>query len=170
MGDGAPPAPLSCDLLPWRPAWARRIVGRVNASDHNIVVGVDGSESSAALLQWARDFALQAGARLKVVLAWRPPDLASLVSFRVERSLVETAERRLIELVQQNTRGVDAEAVVMEGSPSRALLESAKDADYLVIGRPDGVDPGPPVSVAAYCVTHSSCPVIVVPVPKAAAS
>ena len=136
----------------------------MTANDRLVVVGVDGTSSSAALLRWARDLALQVDARLHVVLAWRPPDLASLVPFRVEVSLVETAERRLAQLVEQCAGRVEATSSVMEGSPSRVLLESAKDADYLVIGRADGVDPSPSVSVASYCAMRSPCPVIIVPV------
>ena len=133
-------------------------------NDRLVVVGVDGTGSSTILLRWARDLALQLGARLHVVLAWRPPDLSSLVPFRVEVSLVETAERRLAELVKECSVGVTATSSVMEGAPSRVLLDSAKDADYLVIGRADGVDPSPSMSVASYCAMRSPCPVIIVPV------
>ncbi|HWB68688.1 MAG TPA: universal stress protein [Solirubrobacterales bacterium] len=136
----------------------------MNTSDRIIVVGVDGSASSEALLRWARDFALRVGGRLRVVLAWQPPDLASLVPFRVEMSLAKAAERRLAELVDSNASGVGAESSVVEGSPGRALLLAAKDADYLVIGRPEGVEPNRARSTASQCAASSPCPVIIVPI------
>lgn len=142
----------------------------MSTSDRIIVVGVDGTATSAALLSWARDFALRVDGRLRVVLAWQPPDLASLVPFRVEVSLVDAAERRLDELVASNAKGVVAESAVLEGSPSRVLLLASKDADYLVIGRPDGVEPHPARSVAAHCAASSPCPVIIVPVSETASS
>ena len=40
-----------------------------------IVVGVDGSDSSRAALQWAYDEAAHHGAVLTVVNAWHPPSL-----------------------------------------------------------------------------------------------
>lgn len=163
-----PGARRPCDLLPWQLTGAARIVGCVNTSERLVVVGVDGTAASDALLRWAREFGIEIGARLRVVLAWQPPALATLVPFRVERALVDAAEHRLSELVAHNAKGVAAESTVVEGSPARVLLEAAKDADYLVIGRPEGTDPRPGMTIAARCAAFSPCPVIVVPVREAA--
>lgn len=136
------------------------------SASRTIVVGVDGTSSSAALLAWAREFARAVDGRILAILAWQPPDLASLVPFRVEASLVEVAERRLAELVELNARGVEVQAAVEEGSPSRVLLRAARDADYLVIGRRTAVDPNPGTSIATRCAAGCPCPMVIVPIPE----
>ena len=133
-----------------------------------IVVGVDGTESSAALLRWARDVALAKHGRIRAVLAWRPPAYASLVPFRAEVSLIRVAEERLAKLVAENTLGVSVQSAVMEGAPATVLLRAAADADLLVIGgRRDGAAPAS--SVGVRCAVECPCPLVIVPTPRQAA-
>ena len=51
-----------------------------------IVVGVDGSDSSRAALQWAYDEAAHHGASLVAVSTWHPPTLPMGPRVRVDAS------------------------------------------------------------------------------------
>src|SRR5581483_9162361 len=129
-----------------------------------IVVGVDRAASSTALLRWARDFALCRHGRIRAILAWQPPEFANLIPFRVEVSMVRSAEERLAKLVAANTLGVPVESAVLEGSPAPVLLRAAADADLLVIGRQVDREPRAGTSVAARCAAECPCPLVIVPV------
>jgi nucleotide-binding universal stress UspA family protein len=54
---------------------------------------------------------------------------------------------------------------VIEGHPARVLLDTAKDAQMLVVGsRGHGTFAGIMLgSVSQHCVQHAPCPVVVVP-------
>lgn len=134
-----------------------------------IVVGVDGSASSAEALRWAFRQARLTGAYLRAVTCWHMPTSAygpvpypDGVDFRGD------AERVLDESVAtvsgDGTAGVDVQKVVVEGPPARELLNAAEGADLLVVGsRGHGAFVGMVLgSVSAYCVAHAWCPVVVV--------
>jgi nucleotide-binding universal stress UspA family protein len=130
---------------------------------YTIVVGVDGTKSSADLLQWASDLARRLDGKIIAVHAWQPPDLANLVPFRVERDLVNTAEQRLADLVSENAKDVPTESHVVQGSPSRALLQAAADADLLVVGLASGRGSRPPGLLGSRLAMSARCPLVVVP-------
>lgn len=136
-----------------------------------IVVGVDGSKSSLAALDWACDEAQRRSAELVAVAAWQyPPVLAAeATGFYTVAStddLPEKARQGLEEaLASVDRRGVHLTTVVEMGSPARVLLDQAADADLLVVGARGlggfrGLLLG---SVSQQCVTHASCPTVVVP-------
>lgn len=135
-----------------------------------VVVGVDGSAESPALLRWAARYAAATGARVRVVRAWRLPELAVDVPARAEFDLSRTVENGVARLVQQAFGDRPVETVVEEGGAVRLLLREAKDADLLVLGcQGGGQDPAKLLgSVTQSCLLQATCPVVVVP-PTAAA-
>ena len=130
-----------------------------------IVAGIDGSPQSKAVLAWAAQQAQMGGARLRVVLAWRLPETFGYESPRVDLELSIAAERVLKEMVADIATMTDVEPVVVEGSAVRVLLNEAREAVLLVLGRHgQELDGGKPVgSVTQACVMQATCPVVVVP-------
>ena len=133
-----------------------------------IVVGVDGSEASLDALRWAAQQAQLTGASLDVVTAWEyptafgwappiPADWNPEAEARLD--LAESVERTL-----GKTPSVNVRQVVVEGHPAPALLAAAEHADLLVVGsRGHGAFVGMLVgSVSEHCVSHATCPVVVV--------
>jgi nucleotide-binding universal stress UspA family protein len=129
-----------------------------------VTVGIDGSKASETVLRWAAAHARHMNARIRVVLAWQFPELPGYVPPRVESQLSAAAERVVADLVEDLV-DTEAETVVQEGGPVRLLLQQARDADLLVLGRhghghADGKMLG---SVVSTCVMQAPCPVVVVP-------
>ena len=112
-----------------------------------IVVGVDGSAVAEAARRWATAEAARRGRPLTVV-ATKPARGVSVPSPNVHiRNLTVTP------------------------APGRAVVDATEGAAMLVVGSPGTgrralARLGP---VGAYCVRHARCPVVIVPVPRAAA-
>jgi nucleotide-binding universal stress UspA family protein len=133
----------------------------VTATHHRIVAGFDGSDGSAAAVEWAAREALARGSTLRVVTCSAVPPAIdySGVGSRQVLSLseaVEATRRRHPGLVvQQSATHLDA---------SSALLAEATEADLLVIGSSErgaarGLLFG---SVARTAARRSPCPVVIV--------
>jgi nucleotide-binding universal stress UspA family protein len=138
-----------------------------------VVVGVDGSSKSEAVLHWAAGQAVAVRGRLRVVLAWQLPQLLDHVPMRVEASLDEAAEKRVDSLINDTLTSLDirsseldVETIVQEGGPVRLLLRSARDADLLVLGSHGHGSHSDALlgSVTQSCLMQAPCPVVVVPV------
>jgi nucleotide-binding universal stress UspA family protein len=136
-----------------------------------IVVGVDGSAGSRAGLRWAHAEARLRSSPLEVVMAWQFPMMTSLPAFGAmppPEDLSSEAERALQQaLVDEGVTATDTvpvTATVAEGPSARVLLDAASDADLLVVGsRGHGGFSGLLIgSVSQQCVSHASCPVVVV--------
>ena len=131
-----------------------------------VVVGVDGSEGSRRALRWAARQSRSTGARLRAVWAW------SYLDQPVERfdpAYGEDDARRSLDealaALGDEAAGLDVEPVVVCDLAARALLDSAKDADLVVVGSRgvggfEGLLLG---SVSSQVASHASCPVVVVP-------
>jgi nucleotide-binding universal stress UspA family protein len=149
-----------------------------------IVVGVDGSAASRAALRRAADLAQDLGAELDVVQAWQyPPALHDWDAVPSNYGYLPMAPP--VERVEQDARDDLAATVadvlgsdpvvtvtqrVVEGHPARVVMEAAKGATFLVVGRRGhgglaGLLLG---SVARACSEHAACPVVIVPRPHAA--
>jgi nucleotide-binding universal stress UspA family protein len=141
-----------------------------------IVVGVDGSAGSLTALAWAVTEARLRGSSLHVVMAWqRPPSIgaANIWGMGMDPSLndqslmasatSDEASRLAAEAVRAEEVPVSSEAV--EGHPAGVLLRLAEDADLLVVGaRGHGGFAGALLgSVSHHVVTHTRCPVVVIP-------
>ena len=138
------------------------------------MVGVNGSEPSLAALSFAMDEALQSGAQLQVVFAWRFPEgwgapmTEPLGEEHAEQELASaishvTEERRL--------KGDEIPPIttsVVNGTAAEVLRRAAQNASLLVVGSRDHRSPmgsllGP---VSQACAIHAPCPVVIVPGPS----
>jgi nucleotide-binding universal stress UspA family protein len=132
-----------------------------------IVVGVDGSDPSHRALEWAVAEASRWGAGLTIVHAWRfgvaPSDPTI---HEATRQIGRAAQQLLDDEIDFALRaGVDAAGSLVFDAPARALIQSSRDADLLVVGsRGRGAVAATLLgSVSQACVRHARCPVVVVP-------
>jgi nucleotide-binding universal stress UspA family protein len=141
-----------------------------------VVVGIDGSPSSALALAWAAQYAKAMGARLCAVLAWHyaarvgpAPVGVAPASVRDE---AQTAMQEDLDRTVAATLGeppcVEVESKVVYGTASQALIDESAGADLLVVGSSGyggftGMLLG---SVSMQCVAHAACPVTVVRQPS----
>lgn len=152
------------DLLPYR------VAGRGCDSDvvKRIVVGLDGSPPSRRALRWAWMQASRTGAGLRVVMAWENPSPDVWVPHDPPGTDRLAVTRHALERITGETLGddpgVDVELVAAEGHAAKILVDSASDADLLVVGsRGHGGFAGVLLgSVSLHCVSHAPCPVVVV--------
>lgn len=134
---------------------------------HLVVVGVDTSEPSKDALRWAAQQAQLLGADLTVVMSWDFPSMAFWVPIP-ENVDFESDTRQALERAVKETLGDDPPVrvtlVVRQGRPAPVLLRESADADLLVVGsRGHGEFAGMLIgSVSEHCVTHATCPVVVV--------
>jgi nucleotide-binding universal stress UspA family protein len=135
-----------------------------------VVVGVDGSDESAAALRWAARQADLTGASLLAVISWQIPALAygSFVSVAPEQySFAGAAEEvvaKAVAPISAEHPGLEVTTLVVQGPPALVLLHAAEDAALLVVGsRGHGAFTGMLLgSTSEHCVSHASCPVVVV--------
>jgi nucleotide-binding universal stress UspA family protein len=137
-----------------------------------VVVGVDGSEESIAALSWAARYATAVGATLRAVAAWHYPTAVGQAPVGVAPEPVRAeAEGHVrdhltaaIAKVFQGPAADTVEAKIAYGHPAQILLDESRHADLLVVGhRGRGAFTGMLVgSVSTHCVTHATCPVVVV--------
>ncbi|ASN53436.1 MULTISPECIES: universal stress protein [Sinomonas] len=135
-----------------------------------VVVGVDGSEHSAAALQWAVDEARLRRGRVRVVTAWHYVPVPSTVEDAGINDALNAAQRvqaKALEAVSAD--GVEIERSLVRNLPAAGLLDASKDADLLVVGsRGHGGFTGLLLgSVSTQIAHHASCPVLIIR-PKAA--
>jgi nucleotide-binding universal stress UspA family protein len=142
-------------------------------SDKNqIVVGVDGSPSSQAALQWAADQAVRTGAGVEVVIAWEYPSLAAgfgwvpnaMITSNQYREYTEKVVADAISKVTGPGSSVRFSTRVGEGNAAQILLDAAVSAELLVVGsRGHGTFAGAVLgSVSQRVAHHAPCPVVVV--------
>lgn len=141
--------------------------------DGGILVGHDGSKASSEAVAWAAGHAARLGVRLHVLRAWsltNAPRPASMEPGYVpppedfERAVLEELGRDVEALHLPQNCTVELHAA--HGQSSAELLEAAKGAEMLVVGRRGaggfrGLLSG---STADQVVRHSPCPVVVVPI------
>ena len=137
-----------------------------------IVIGVDGSDVAKEALQYGLHEASIRGTRVRVVHAWMPsqampatgPGMVAPIDVAPYRQAHE-------ELLQTTLEAVAGEAadridrVVVESPAGPAIIENARDAELIVVGRRGRGTVKSLVlgSVSSYVVQHATCPVLVVP-------
>ena len=135
------------------------------ASQHRIVVGIDGSLESARALEWAITQARRSGAILEIVTVWMFP-MAVGYAFTTTVNEVRDRARSLVDEAIRHVRDVAPDVVVRgeitEQSPGPALVKASKGADLLVVGSRGmgGFEELLVGSVARYCARHASCSVV----------
>jgi nucleotide-binding universal stress UspA family protein len=140
-----------------------------------IVVGVDGSTSSRAALQWAVRQAGLTGASVEAITAWQSPTLVGLASPFAEaeqsvgdddriRAAAERVAREAVAEATAGSPGVRVKAEVGEGSAAQFLLDAANGATMVVVGsRGHGGIAGTLLgSVSQTLAQHSPCPVLII--------
>ena len=139
------------------------------SKDYRIVVGVDGSDDGQRALRWAVHEAARRGGTVQAVTAFTFDGVdGSNLTYRQRQH--EVAERVLGEQVvaalADNPRVAVTTRVVF-GSAAEVLLDSAHNADLLVLGSHGHGRLYHAVlgSVTEACVRGGICPVVVVPVP-----
>lgn len=136
-----------------------------------VVVGVDGSESSREAIEFAAESARLRGATLRVVHAFIWPlmrvPVGPLPDGPPEGGLRNDAERIVAEAVEQAVRaepGIRASGEVVTGAPAAVLIQESRRADAVVVGnRGLGGFTGLLIgSVGVSVAAHAGCPVTVV--------
>jgi nucleotide-binding universal stress UspA family protein len=137
----------------------------------NVVVGVDGSESSDKALLWAAAEAAHHDADLTVVNVWAHTLLPPAGSVSVSEKYVpdpsqRTAEDLLNEIkeVLGQDPPVLVQPVVKQGNPAEVLIQESSNAQLLVVGtRGHGGFRGLVLgSVSQHVAAYAKCPVAVV--------
>ena len=138
-----------------------------------ILVGVDGSEAAGVALEFAVEEATLRASSLRVISVWETPSLgrqealtapglfASLIA-RTEEIVTEAVER-----VKELAPDLPCEGVVLEGRPQAVLVEEARGAVLVVVGRRGQGALASLLlgSVSRHVADHAPCPVVVVPPP-----
>lgn len=107
------------------------------AKTARVVVGVDGSPTSRAALQWAGDEADRYGASLLVVHAWMYPYMHTDPDSSQARDLTNVDAACLLDREIERAReqfGARITGQLIEHSPSAALLGLVRPGDLLVLG------------------------------------
>lgn len=135
-----------------------------------VIVGVDAGISGLRALRMAVDEARRRGAELHALRVWWVSPRAGAGIPQLREDGLALARQVVADAFSDAMGGppTDLKIVVMlpEGEPARALVAySDRDDDILFCGSTSRAGlhwlRGP--GVAAYCVTHAGCPVVVVP-------
>jgi len=140
-------------------------------STEPIVVGVDGSPSSLAALQWAGAQARLTGAALQAVTTWEYPTeyagfgFASAIPEDIdfEKDARDALSAAVAEALPDQA-GLTLTESTLEGHAALVLTDLSESAALLVVGcRGHGGFTGLLLgSVSAHLAAHAHCPVVVV--------
>lgn len=105
-----------------------------------VVVGVDGSDAAKTAIAFAAEEASLRGVPLIAVYAWMPP-LTPGLEYLWSEELVESQRSSAEEAIAIGTAGLagrypdlQIERKIVQAPPVAALLQSAEDADTIVVG------------------------------------
>ncbi len=119
-----------------------------------VVVGVDGSDSSAAAVRWATQYAHRTGHQLRLVCAF-------------DRDSGEANRHHALDVIRAARRiaGDEVTGSAVAGEPAQVLVDLSAGADVLVLGRhgTSGLIHSALGSVGDTCARMAACPVVVVP-------
>jgi nucleotide-binding universal stress UspA family protein len=135
-----------------------------------IVVGVDGSASSAEALRWAAGQARLTAGTLRVVHAWSPPGIATVgipplrFDWSALREQAQAFPGAFVTETLGEDPGIEVVTVAKTGGEAQVLVDESEHADLLVVGsRGSGGLKGMVLgSVGHHCAAHAHCPVVVV--------
>ncbi|OUC95790.1 universal stress protein [Streptosporangium minutum] len=135
----------------------------------HVVVGVDGSPSSQAAVEWAADDAVRRGRALRIVHVcepWvydiplqTPPGFRDSVTESCQGVLEDAAR-----LARERAPGLEVDAVLETGRPVEILRREAEDAEQVVLGsRGRGGFTGLLLGSVSFALAgHVAAPVVVV--------
>jgi nucleotide-binding universal stress UspA family protein len=138
-----------------------------------IVVGIDSSSHSLAALEWAMREAAAHGEPLTVVTVeivvasgWGGSQVYG-ADYELRDKAQKAAEEAVAATAKKLGDAVPQSVTVRAafGQPAEQLLEAAKDADHLIIGRrgTGGFNRLTLGSVSSQVAHHAACPVTIVP-------
>jgi nucleotide-binding universal stress UspA family protein len=133
-----------------------------------VVVGMDGSPQAIAALRWAVGF-VPADARIVVIGAWQPSNLATPADQADFPALAEGARERFDNGVDQVERAQPEPRVIERRfsyeSPRVALWEASRHAELTVVGARGHGAIGSVLlgSVSSWLLHHAPCATVVVP-------
>lgn len=135
-------------------------------SKGRIVVGVDGSEASVDALRWAARQAMLTRADLEAVVAWHFPVLSGDSPLSTVLDWHADALIAVDSLIKKSRlpESLSISCEVIEGHPSKVLIEAAAGADLLVVGSRGrgGFSEMLLGSVSEQVCAHAPCPVLVI--------
>lgn len=132
-----------------------------------IVVGVDGSDTSVAALDWTVDLASRIGASVEAMTTWHwPTGLGPVIPFPTDYDPAGDARTMLESIVRKVADRYPSTAVgsrIVEGHAAEVLVVASGQVDLLVVGsRGHGTVSGMLLgSVSQHCATHAWCPVVI---------
>ncbi|MPY09776.1 universal stress protein [Arthrobacter sp. KR32] len=137
-------------------------------ADHEVVVGVDGSEESIEALRYAGTLAPFLNATLHVITTWDYPAADPLLMPFGSGEFADVTRRdlnRALVAAYGYETPPRLRTTVVFARPARALLEASRHAALLIVGRRgNGRVPVRGLgSVSSACVSRAQCPVLVVP-------
>jgi nucleotide-binding universal stress UspA family protein len=141
-------------------------------TQHRIVVGIDGSESSRQALRWAIDEGRHHGSSVDAVHAWHDvsvdgetPYSVALLHRQIYSDAADALSGDVVDAADASELTEPIRRTVVQDAPAHALLEAAKGADLVVVGsRGRGGFTGLLLgSVSQQVVHHARCPVVVIP-------
>lgn len=137
-------------------------------TNHQIVVGVDGSDTSKEALRWAARLASPLNATIHAIVAWEYPIVFGLEggmpgSWKPDETAKEIMNHAL-DSVFGKERPTGLKASISQGHATFVLLDASKHAEMLIVGSRglggfSGLLLG---SVSSACAEHAKCPVLVV--------
>ncbi len=137
-------------------------------SSNQVVVGIDGSDTSKAALKWAAHLAPSLGATIHAIVAWEYPVIFGLEGgipsdWKPDENAKEILNASLEEVFGKN-RPEGLRGSISQGHPTFVLLDASKEALMMVVGsRGLGGFTGLLLgSVSSACAEHAKCPVLVV--------
>jgi nucleotide-binding universal stress UspA family protein len=138
-----------------------------SASQHRIVVGIDGSSESARALDWAITQARQSGAVLDIVTAWMFP---MAIGYAFTTTVGEVRQKALdlldeaISHVAEVAPNVVVRSEANEQPAGPALVTASKGANLLIVGSRGmgGFEELLVGSVGHYCMRRATCSVVIV--------
>lgn len=156
----------SAELLS-RPEGAPVIIvrGEQPETPSHVVVGVDGSPTSARAIDFAFDFAARRACELVAVHAWSdtPLGLGHFDRSRMDREATELLSASLADQVRRHP-DIPLRQITSAEQPARAVVDAAKGADLVVVGsRGRGAIRRKLLGSVSHAVVHCApCPVGVV--------
>jgi len=133
------------------------------------IVGIDGSDPAANALRWAARHSRGRDVELVALQAYHVPAALAVMTakrgFGVDQLGLAATAGHEVDAAIASIGDVSVEPLIVEGHPSREMVDAAADAAILVVGRSGGSDLLHHTlgSVSRYCATHSPAPVVVVP-------
>ncbi len=135
-----------------------------------IVVGIDGSEHSDRVLEWAIHEGVVRDAAVEAVMVWSTPHPVLPARVPLPAAVSAAGDRVIQDPLQQvidrvDSGGIHVQSVVVPGHPAQTLMDFAVRAQLLVVGR-RGLGWAREKllgSVSRACAQHASVPVVIVP-------